>query len=354
MTGPITLTVPEGTALATDVLAAIGTPRDIAHDVATHLVEADCVGHSSHGLSRLPFYVDYFDRGIVTPSARPEVLDSPTPLVSANWGFSHPAAYLTTDLACESAQRNRIGIAGLVHSTHLGRLGAYMERACASGCVALGFVGGMGGDRLVAPFGGRSGLFGTNPIAAGFPTRSGAPIVVDFSTASAPIGKVLVAALAGERMPTQSLVDQDGVPTDDPHALDNGGAMRTFGDHKGFGLAVLIELLGKVVLGSQQLSDGKGGKIFADQGLVVIAIAADAFRELDGVLDDAEALRDQIHAVPPAAGFDTVLAPGDPEQQKRRQNAETFDITAGAWAKITEVAARVGLAPEAVPQPRRG
>lgn len=354
MTGPFTLTVAQGTALGTEVLAAIGTPRDIAEEVAAHLVEADCVGHSSHGISRLPFYVDYFDRGIVDPGARPEVLDGPTPLVSANWGFSHPAARLTTDLACAQAKQNRVGVAGLVRSTHLGRLGAYMERACAQDCVALAFVGGMGGDRLVAPFGGRTGLLGTNPIAAGFPTASGAPIVVDFSTASAPIGKVLVAALAGERMPTQSLVDRDGVPTDDPHVLENGGAMRTFGDHKGFGLAVLIELLGKVLLGSNARSDGKGGKIFADQGLMVIAIAADAFRELSDVLDDAETLRELVHAVPPAAGFDAVLAPGDPERQKRAQHGDTFTVTAGAWAKITEAAVRVGVPVESLPDAVRG
>jgi LDH2 family malate/lactate/ureidoglycolate dehydrogenase len=354
LTGLISLTVSQGTALATDVLAAIGTPRDIAGEVAAHLVEADCVGHSSHGISRLPFYVDYFDRGIVVPGARPEVLDGPAPLVSANWGFSHPAARMTTDLACEQAKKNGVGVAGLVRSTHLGRLGAYMEHACASGCVALGFVGGMGGDRLVAPFGGRTGLFGTNPIAAGFPTKSGAPIVVDFSTASAPIGKVMIAKLAGQKMPTQSLVDKDGVPTDDPSALENGGAMRTFGDHKGFGLAVLIELLGKVLLGSHERSDGVGGKIFADQGLMIVTIAADAFRDLDGVLADAETLRDQIHAVPPASGFDAVLAPGDPEARRRKQNQDAFEISAGAWDKIAEVAVRVGLSEDALPHPRHG
>jgi LDH2 family malate/lactate/ureidoglycolate dehydrogenase len=348
----ITLTVPQGTRLAAEVLSRIGVPRDIAEEVAAHLVEADCVGHSSHGISRLASYLDYVDSGVAVPGARPEVISGgPCPIVSANWGFSHVAARITTELACEQARANRIGIAGLVRSTHLGRLGAYMERACEENCVALAFVGGMGGRRLVAPFGGRQGLLGTNPIAAGFPTLSRAPLVIDFSTASAPIGKVMVAAMAGERLPSQSLVDHEGRPTDDPHALENGGAMRTFGDHKGFGLAVLIELLGRVLLGSTSFSHGEGGDIFRGQGLVIVAIAADAFRELADVLDDAEQLRELIHDVPPAAGFDQVLAPGDPERSKGEQHKDTFQITAGAWESVRKAALRVGLTAESLAEP---
>lgn len=347
MTGTVTLDVQNGTRLAAAVLAGIGAPADIAQEVAEHLVEADCVGHGSHGISRLGPYLAHAESGVLVPGARPEVLvQGPCPQVSANWGLSHVGARIATDLACDQAKVARIGMAGLVRSTHLGRLGAYMERACRSDCVALAFVGGMGGSKLVAPFGGRAGLLGTNPIAAGFPTKSGAPLIVDFSTASTPIGKVMVAAMAGKRLPTESLVDHEGRPTDDPHALENGGAMRTFGEHKGFGLAVLIELVGRVLLGSASLSEGAGGPIFGAQGLVVITIAADAFRDLADVLDEAEQLRALIHAVPPAAGFDQVLAPGDPEHAQRDRHGRTFEVTGGAWDSITQAARQVGVSSE--------
>lgn len=352
MSARIGLTVGDATLLATEVLAAIGTPRDMAEEIARHLVDADRVGHGSHGLSRLSWYVDYVDQGIVIPGARPEIIvEGPSPVVSANWGFSHVGARLATDLACEQAQSERIGMAGLVRSTHLGRLGAYMERACEANCVALAFVGGMGGSRLVAPFGGRRGLLGTNPIAAGFPTRSGAPLVMDFSTASAPIGKAMVAAMAGERMPSESLVDRDGRPTDDPNVLENGGAMRTFGDHKGFGLAVLIELLGRILLGSTFFSDGGGGASFSGQGLLVIAIAGDAFRELTEVLDDAEHLRELIHAAPAGAGFGQVFAPGDLERAQRERHQHVITVNAEAWQSIRQAALRVGIPANRLPDP---
>lgn len=331
--------------MAARVLSAVGTPNDIAEEVAAHLVEADCVGHSSHGISRLPFYLQYIDDGIVRPGARPRtVAEDPVTLVSAEWGFSHVAARLAVDAACDAASEKVIGVAGLVRGTHIGRLGAYMERAAARGCAALAFAGGLGGQRRVAPFGGRAGLLGSNPLAAGFPTASGPPIVVDFSTAAAPVGKVMVARLAGERMPSLSLVDEHGEPTDDPNVLWEGGAMRTFGDHKGFGLAVMIELFGRVLLGAKSFADGAGGgEIFGRQGLLVVAIAADAFQGLDDVVSEAAELRQLIRDAPPASGFDRVLAPGDPEQELRGRRADAFPIEVQALAAIRDAARDVGV-----------
>lgn len=345
MTGTVVLEAEQVTRFAAEVLERMGAPRDIADEVAAHLVEADSVGHGSHGISRLGSYLGHARSGTLVPAAVPEVVDAgPTRVVNANWGLSHVAARMATEIACEQALSEKIGMVGVVRSTHLGRLGAYMERACASNCVGMAFVGGMGGSRLVAPFGGREGLLGTNPVAAGFPTQSGAPIVVDFATASAPIGKVVVAALAGERLPSQSLIDSDGRPTDDPNALDQGGAMRTFGDHKGFGLAVLIELLGRVLLGPRGFGEPGGGEIFGDQGMLIVAIAADAFRDLPEVLADSEDLRQQIHTVPPASGFSQVLAPGDPERKQRELNGAWVTVTRGVWESVSDTAEQLGVA----------
>ncbi|GCE39020.1 Malate dehydrogenase [Rhodococcus wratislaviensis] len=350
MTSSVELTSTDAVELAAAFMAGLGTPADMAREIAEHLVDADLVGHGSHGISRLPSYAKYVDDKQVVAGARPQVLTGTTsPTVSAEWGFSHVAARMTTDLACERARSGGLGLAGLVRSTHVGRLGAYIERAAAADCIAMAFVGGMGGSRLVAPFGGRSGLLSTNPIAAGFPTASGKPLVIDFSTAAAPIGKIMVAALEGRRMPTESLVDADGRPSNDPTLLERGGSMRTFGDHKGFGLAVLVELLGRVLLGSERFGDG-GGPIFERQGLLILTVAADSFRGLSDVLAEAEQLRDDIHAVAPAEGFDQVLAPGDPEQRARERSGDRVVISEGAWNAIQDAATRAGVA-DRIPQP---
>ncbi|WP_143543163.1 Ldh family oxidoreductase [Rhodococcus sp. NCIMB 12038] len=350
MTTSVELDSVDAVDLAAAFMAALGTPGDMAHEIAEHLVDADLVGHGSHGISRLPSYAKYVDDKQVVADARPRVLSGGTsPIVSAEWGFSHVAARMTTDLACEQAKTSGLGLAGLVRSTHVGRLGAYIERAAAEDCIAMAFVGGMGGSRLVAPFGGRSGLLSTNPIAAGFPTASGKPMVIDFSTAAAPIGKIMVAAMEGRRMPTESLVDAEGRPSDDPTLLDRGGSMRTFGDHKGFGLAVLVELLGRVLLGSERFADG-GGPTFERQGLLILTVAADSFGGLSDVLAEAERLRNEIHAVTPAEGFESVLAPGDPERRARERSGGRVTISEGAWNAIRDAATRVGIA-ERIPGP---
>ncbi|MFW0793525.1 Ldh family oxidoreductase [Gordonia sp. CPCC 205515] len=348
----IELAAADAVELAAAILARLGTPDDMAREIAEHLVDADQVGHSSHGISRLPSYVSYAADGQVIPAARPTIIrEGPAPVVSAEWGFSHVAARMTTDLACEQAQSAGIGLAGLVRSTHVGRLGAYLERAASANFITMAFVGGMGGSRLVAPFGGRSGLLSTNPIAAAFPTATGEPHLIDFSTAAAPIGKIMVAAMEGRRMPTESLVDAQGRPSDDPTQLEHGGSMRTFGEHKGFGLAVLVELLGRVLLGSSETyNDGAGGTIFGRQGLVVISIAADVFRAMPDVLTEAEQLRHDIHAVPPAEGFERVLAPGDPERQAKTRSQNRVCLSGGAWTAICNAAEQIG-ADDQLPQP---
>lgn len=336
--------------LAAEILAAVGTPAEIAGEVAEHLVDADRSGHGSHGVGRLPWYVKYVREGVVRPQSLPEIVrEAPAPVVSAGWGFSHPAARLATDLACERAREAGVAMVGVTHCTHLGRLGAYMERAAAAGCAAIAFLGGLGGSRLVAPFGGSRGLLGSNPLAAGFPSASGAPVVVDFATAAVPIGKVMIAAQAGARLPSQSLIDSDGRPTDDPKALEEGGAMRVFGENKGFGLAVLVELLGSALLATPASGEDGGGPSFRRQGLLLLAIAADAFRELPEVLAAATQLQDDIHAVPPAEGFDRVLAPGEPEQERRSRSTAELQIPAGTWSAIRKVAIDVGMPETALP-----
>jgi LDH2 family malate/lactate/ureidoglycolate dehydrogenase len=228
-----------------------------------------------------------------------------------------------------------------------------MERAAAADCIALAFLGGLGGHRLVAPYGGARGLLGSNPLAAGFPTASGEPVIVDFATAAVPIGKVMIAAQAGERLPSPALIDRSGRPTDDPMALEEGGAMRVFGENKGFGLAVLIELLGRALVTTPASGEEGGGPSFRSQGLLLVAIAADAFRELPAVLADAAELRDEIHAVPPAEGFEQVLAPGEPEQQSRSRCATEIQIPAGTWSAIRKVSSDVGLPETALPTARQ-
>jgi LDH2 family malate/lactate/ureidoglycolate dehydrogenase len=277
--------------------------------------------------------------GIVRPERSPRRIaggtyDDAVVTVSADWGFSHAAAYLATDLAVERALQHGTSAAAVIRCTHVGRLGAYVERAAASGCVAIATIGGMRGPGVAVPFGGSRPLLGPSPIAAGFPT-TGDPVLMDFATTEVPLGKVMVAQNAGVKLAVQGLVEADGRPTDDPQALTRGGALRTFGAHKGFALATMAELLGGVLTAADDhRDDGAGGPSFRGAGLLLSVIAADAFGDADTVRSRASQLREDIHAVPAADGFDAVLAPGDPEARSREEAEDHVTLPSAVWTEI--------------------
>lgn len=332
--------------LAADILSALGTPAEVATFVADHLVDADRCGHTTHGIGRLPWYAQYVRDGVVDPQGRPTQEDAGLlPCVSANWGFSHPAADEAMRLAVEHADRQGIGAAGLIRATHIGRLGSYVEAAARSGHVGIALFGGMGGGRLVAPPGGVVGLLGANPIAIGFPAGAEPPLVIDFTTAATSIGRIVQAANAGERLDAPHLVDADGTPTDDPTALDRGGAIRSFGDHKGFALAVAIEGLTRVLTAADRFADeGFGGPSFKRSAGLFAAVRADAFADASLVESVIVSLRETIRDSRPAGADVPVRAPGDPELHSRAARGDTLQITRTEWERIEAVALELGVA----------
>jgi LDH2 family malate/lactate/ureidoglycolate dehydrogenase len=136
------------------------------------------------------------------------------------------------------------------------------------------------------------------------------------------------------------LVDADGRPTDDPEALAHGGALRTFGGHKGFALATIAELLGGALTGAEEYRDeGPGGESFRSAGLMLLVISADAFGSADGTRSAASALQEAIRAVPPADGYEAVLAPGDPESRNRRTAGDYVTLPSSVWSDIESLLA---------------
>lgn len=337
MSESIDVSIDEATATASAVLLRLGAPDEVARLVADQLVDADTRGHTSHGVSRLPWYSRYVADGVVVPGNRPKQIaggyDSAIK-VSGEWGFGQAAAYLATDLAIERARQYGVAAASVVRCTHVGRMGAYVERASDAGCVAFATVGGMRGAGVAVPFGGSQPLLGPSPIAAAFPATDD-PLVLDFSTTEVALGKVMVAKQSGTALPTLGLVEADGTPTDDPTALERGGALRTFGAHKGFALATMAELLGSVLTGADDhRDDGPGGPAFRGAGMTLIVLSADAFGDAGTVRSRAEALRADIRSIPPAPGHQSVMAPGDPEQRSRRRHHQTITVPAATWAEI--------------------
>ncbi len=205
-------------AFAQRMVAALGTPADIAQEVARHLVSANLSGHDSHGVMRLPQYTGQVERKELVPAARPFIVRESVSaaLVDGQRGFGHFTTRFALDIVASNARRHGIAAATIRHSTHIGRLGEYTERCSELGLVLLLTIGmagpGVGG---MVVHGGRERFFGAGVWSIGVPGMDHS-FVFDASMANIAVGKVWVAKAAGQSLPSGCIIDRDGRPSNDP------------------------------------------------------------------------------------------------------------------------------------------
>jgi LDH2 family malate/lactate/ureidoglycolate dehydrogenase len=323
------------------IFAGAGTPADLATEMAQILVESNLVGHDSHGVIRIPAYVKQIKEGTLVPEARPEVV-SETPgsaLVDGKYGFGHIAAAFGTDVAIHKAKESKAVVVSIVRCNHIGRLGEWGSRAAAKDVIAIVTVGGGGGPGIAAPFGGAARALGTNPISVGIPGGDEPDLLVDFATTAVAEGKVQVARAKGVPLPSGCIIDKNGNPSTNPADLYNGGMLLPFGGHKGYGLAMVVELLGSALSpGETYNKDGRGG------AAVIIAVDATTFHPFAAYAKGADETLGRIKAIPPAKGFDEVLLPGEPEQRSKADRlANGIPIAEATWDAIVAAGRSVGV-----------
>lgn len=329
--------------LVEGILVGHGTPVASARIVSQHLIDAELSGMGTHGVMMVPIYVEAITSGQLVPDATPEMASETEQLavVRGHLGFGHIAAERAADTAVAKADQTGISAVALVESHHIGRIGHYVERAADARTVLMVWGGGQGEELPSAvPFGGARAVLHTNPIAVGFPLESGPPFRLDMATSMTSGAKVVQTRNRGERMPDGVIVDKHGGPTNDPADFFDGGAHIPFGGHKGYGLMVVAELLGRVITGADRYaSPDQGSPLFRHSGNLFIAIKAGAFADESTVLPTASELLDRIRAVPPAPGFSEVLVPGDPESRARtRQEKEGIEVDDQVWEMLHSLA----------------
>ena len=331
------------------IFEAAGAPADIAEHVADHLVASNLAGHDSHGVIRISWYVEEVRDGWIRPEARPRIMEGrpAAALVSGEWGFGHPAATVAVDAACERALRNGLGAAGLVRATHIGRLGTYMERAAEQGLVGLMWLGGLSTGRSAVPYGASRGIYGTNPMSFGFPAGAGGALLLDFATTAIAAGKVSVAKDKGVPLPEGAIIDREGRPSTDPDAFLEGGALLPFGAHKGYALAFFAEVLGQALTGGDMAAgEGRDGGTFGRSGALFLALDPGLFRPAAEAMTAAARFAEEIRALPPAPGFERVMAPGDPEARSRVARQDAIPLPEVTWRHIVATAESLQVAVE--------
>src|SRR5215831_11907533 len=207
-----------------DFVAAVmrggGSNADEAHAVARRLVDANLVGHDSHGVIRVGKYLEWVRLGWLVPNARPAFISETDTLaiIDGNRGFGQVIGEIAAQRGVAKAQRSGIALIGLRNCGHLGRVGDWAELAAEAGVVSLHFLNTSGAQR-VAPFGGSDRRLSTNPVTIGVPAARGEHVILDMTTSMVAEGKLMVALNRGERVPEGWIIDRHGQPTTEPKDL---------------------------------------------------------------------------------------------------------------------------------------
>ena len=358
----VTTTIPADTLdrFITRIFVAAGCSGTEAACVTGHLLSANLAGHDSHGVIRVPRYVQWLHEGKVRAGQSVTVLAESAnhAVLDGNLGFGQTIGEQAVDLGITKARAAGIAVITLRTSGHIGRIGDWAERAAAQGLVSIHFVN-VGLGEVVAPFGAVDRRFGTNPLCIGVPQPDGPPLLLDFATSMVAEGKVLVASNGGKAIPANALIGPDGQPSGDPRVLygpienttvrdpgNGAGALRAFGDHKGSGIAFMCEILAGCFAGSATagpLPDAKRGGIV--NGMLSIYLDPQHFGAA-GFANKARDYAEYVRAARPAVPGTPVLAPGDAESRTRAARLrDGVPLQAETWAAIQSTGAALGVQP---------
>lgn len=328
------------TDFGTRIFVAAGAQQHQAHYVSAALVKSDMFGVHSHGTNLLPQYVKDIADGEIQPDGLPFIVKDglATALVDGRRGFGHVTGEFAARLAMEKAAANGAGIVSCVNTNHIGRIGEYPEMMVEAGLIGLCMVNA---GPIVTPFGGLARRLGTNPIAFGVPILGDHPLVVDFATSGAAGNKVMVARSKGVKIPKGWILDSEGADSTDPADLFNGGYLLPFGEHKGYGLGIMVEILAGLLSGT---GSAVYGSYHGGNGVFMLALSPEFFRPPEEFLTDVRRLVEALRATPPREGVERVMVPGDPEAlTAERYRRDGVLLDEGTWKLIVDAGRSVGV-----------
>jgi LDH2 family malate/lactate/ureidoglycolate dehydrogenase len=339
----------------TEAVVQLGTPPDVADDVSAVLVAADRRGIASHGTARLPQYVSLVRRGILDPAAQPTLERSlgAIALFDAHNGWGHHAGRVANDWAVATAIDLGCAIAVVRGSNHFGIAGWYAMRAAENGLVGIALSNS---SPLVAPTRAREALIGTNPIAIAAPAGGFGTVVLDMATSTVSRGRIEVAQRRGEALHPSWALDEAGYPALSAEAA-LGGALLPLGGHeetggyKGYGLALVVDILTGVLAGAAYgpnivpLFSTEHGT--SDLGHTFIVIDPEALDGRKAFGQRLAAYAHQLITAPVAPDApDRVLIPGEPEASlERRSDEQGIEMDDTHAADLARLATELGVEP---------
>ncbi len=244
-----TVSIDALTILAAGALRASGASESSAAITAKYLVAADAQGLGTHGVARVPTYCGHLKSKRARGDATPRIVNEKKAacLVDAGDGLGFEPCVFAIGQAIERAQKYGVGFAGVTRSHHCGALGILLEDVAERGMVGIAFSNA---SAAIMAWGGTRPLFGTNPVAAIFPRKGAAPLVIDMSLTQVTRGQIMLYANAGKAIPEGWGMDKDGNPTTDAQKILVGGSLHAVGGLKGTMLALAVEILCCALMGA--------------------------------------------------------------------------------------------------------
>jgi uncharacterized oxidoreductase len=334
--------------LTAAIFRAAGCSDAEAQRIATHLVEANLVGHDSHGVIRVATYVQWLRAGKVLPDRTIAVAfeNDVIAVVDGQLGFGQTVGEQAMRLGIDKSARHGVAVVALRNSGHLGRIGDWPLMAAQAGKLSLHFVNTTGAGILVAPYGGINRRLSANPIAAGVPIPGRPPLLLDMSACTIAEGKIRVALNKGVPVPEGCLIDAQGRPTSDPRVFyaDPPGAILSIAGHKGYGLAVLCEILAGALTGGGCSNPANAGHVV--NGMLSIFLDISRFHEDAAFAAEIARFIAWVKSSARADPQGEILMPGEIEERTKAQRLrDGIDIDATTWSQLLDTARAVGLSP---------
>jgi ureidoglycolate dehydrogenase (NAD+) len=331
-------------AFVSAIFNAAGVEPAMADTWARVLVWANLRGVDSHGILRIPRYLELLAKGAINPTPNITV-EHRAGAIAVMEADRAPGAVAMTRAVQEAIGRARevhIGWCAVRNITHAGAVGYYALQAVEAGMAGLVMTAS---GPMMAYHGSSKAGVSTNPLAIAVPAAMRRPFLLDMSTASVPNGKVLDARDRGAQVPHGWGIDADGRDTTDPNRI---ATLLPVGGAKGSGLSFMLECLCSLAVGNPRIApvlSGAGGSDSPLMNGVAMAIDLRAIGDLDAFTREADRLGDAIAGLPPAQGVERILLPGERgDRTMAEREARGIPIANGTWSRIVSAAQRVGVA----------
>ena len=332
--------------LTTAIFQAAGCDAAEAGRIATRLVEANLVGHESHGVLRVPSYVQWLKAGKVLAGQSIQVVfeNDAIAVVDGQFGFGQTIGEQAMRFGIDKCAKHGVCVIALRNSGHLGRIGDWPLMIAQAGFLSLHFVNTTGAGILVAPFGGTQRRLSANPIAAGVPVAGRGPILLDMSACTIAEGKIRVALNKGVTVPENCIIDAQGHPTTDPKVFyaNPPGAILSIAAHKGYGLAVVCEIFAGALTGGGCSNPKNADRVI--NGMFSILLDPAVFQSDPAYNAEIDRFITWVKSSAKTTPAGEILMPGEIEERTKVERLKTgIEIDATTWSQIVETAKSVGI-----------